>query len=135
MNSTQTIYAKNPAPLVKEELATCYKIYVGFEKDRTGEIVALEIIDGYLQANESIKFIREYQLETGVSCFEVDIVPSAHMNTYLRLPIHTPLLQTILVKAFKNGKYVGFQWIDQEGTIQGTPERGISLAGIAKVIN
>ncbi|MCF8252987.1 MAG: hypothetical protein K9H61_03405 [Bacteroidia bacterium] len=105
-----------------EELNSLYKVYVGFEKNRIGNISFLEIIDGYLKPNESLAFRGYKELaNTEISCFEIEIIQSAKINTYLKIPVQQSLKKTVLVKVCKEEKNVGYQCVDLDGTILSQP--------------
>jgi len=100
-----------------EDLKAPYKVYVGFEKDGQGCITSLEIIDGYIGSNEQLTLKMNDILPNGVSYFELEVVPHTQMNTYLKIPLPTSLQNSIMVKVFKLGIFLGVQWIDLEGNI------------------
>ncbi len=103
----------------QEDVPLLYKIYVGFEKNADKETVSLEIIDGYLKPNECLYFHSENKITQGTAYYKIEIVKSKKINTYLKIPISMPVADHILVKVFRNGKQVGFQWLDKNGTILG----------------
>ncbi len=110
----------------KEDVYLFYKIYVGFEKNADQEITSLEIIDGYLKPNERLYFHSENKKTPGIACYKLDIVYSPNINTYLKVPISMPVAENILVKVFRAGKQVGFQWIDKDGNILGPVPAALS---------
>jgi hypothetical protein len=111
-----------------EELSSLYKVYVGFEKNRNGSISYLEIIDGYLKPNESLAF-RGYKEHANkeISYFELEIIQSEKINTYLKIPIQQSLKKTILVKVYKGKTCYGYQCIDLDGTLLSSQKINLSL--------
>jgi hypothetical protein len=114
--ATQTL-DKRSNSLKIEGHKSPYKVCVGFEKDVQGCITSLEIIDGYIGSNERLKLKMNDNLPNGVSYFELEVVPHSQMNTYLKIPVLTSLQNSIVVKVFKQGSFLGGQCIDQEGNI------------------
>jgi hypothetical protein len=117
MNTQKAISKKETTLITKEDSLKFYKIYAGFEKDRNGKILSLEIIDGYLKPNECLSLRKEMALGNGISYFEVDIVPSNQINTYLKIPVYQNLSNSVMIKVFRKGHLEGFQLIDLEGNI------------------
>lgn len=119
--------ATHAGPLT-DDFNSLYKIYVGLEKDRHNQITALEIIDGYLKHNERMFLKSQYLLDNGLYYLELEIVPNSQMNTYLKVNWEIPEFQSILVKTFRQGVCVGYQWIDQECNILNAPLRPLPRA-------
>lgn len=112
-------------PLLQEDLNTLYKVYVGFEKDRTDAINAIEIIDGYLRSNESLALRNLSVIGSGTCYLEIEIIHSNKMNTFLRVEHNISQLESLIVKIFRKGKCVGYQFIDKNGNIAQVPYKAV----------
>lgn len=121
MNLMNTHSQISPINVFKEDFNSLYKIYTGLEKDRNGNVVAIDIIDGYLKSDEKMFLKSSYLLDDDIWYAEIEIVPNSQMNTYLKISAEFPKMNSIFVKVCKKGKTVGYQWIDFEGNILSVP--------------
>lgn len=115
-----------PRPLIDEDPSLFYKIYVGLERDAQQKITHIDVIDGWLRGNECLVMKFRQNLDNNISYFELEVVPSDKVNTFLRIPVEQPLLNTVLVRVFKKGQCLGYQWIDLEGNLLHWPKRDTS---------
>ncbi len=121
MNSMNTQTQISTANIFTEDFSNLYKIYAGFEKGRDGNILSIDIIDGYLKSDERMFLKSSYLIEKNIWYAEVEIIPNQQMNTYLKINQEFPQMNSIFIKVSKKGKTVGYQWIDIEGNILSIP--------------
>ncbi len=107
--------------IFKEDFTNLYKIYAGVEKDRSGKILSVDVIDGYLKADERMFLKSAKLIENNIWFAEIEIIPNQQMNTYLKINYDFPRMNSIFVKVSKHGQTVGYQWIDTEGNILSIP--------------
>lgn len=122
MKNKKNMQPNLQTPSLNDDFSSLYKVYVGFEKERNGQITKIDIIDGYLKPKENLKLSHQAIFERGISYYRVEIVPATQINTYLEIKVDKPEFKSVMVKLFRNGECVGFQWVDIEGNVLGYPE-------------
>lgn len=125
MNRMATVLTTPSKIVWEDDPALLYKVYVGFEQDKQGNITHLDIIDGWLRGTEGLLLKHHQTLENRISYFELEIVPTQKVNTYLRVPVDFPLMRTVLIKVFKQGVCTGYQWTDLNGNVLGWPKPAV----------